>query len=179
MATVIPPLRYGIDAHDRLIDLGGGWDAFALENEAPELVSKHVLGLPLRRFISDRTTAQLTLDLLKRARGGVTVEYPFRCDAPALRRFLRMTMTPREGGMVELSSCTEAVEPRAPVPLLVRSIPRTSELLKICAWCKKLPVAGEWLEIEAAVEALKLFDLTRLPGLTHGICPPCEQKLVG
>jgi len=29
-----------------------------------------------------------------------------------------------------------------------------------------------WLETEEAVIALKIFDQSVLPGITHGICPP-------
>jgi hypothetical protein len=79
---------------------------------------------------------------------------------------------------VALTTSTERLESRTPVPLLSRSVPRTDYVLTMCAWCKKLPVAGHWVEIEVAVEALKLFDVTSLPMLSHGICPTCQDLVL-
>jgi hypothetical protein len=48
----------------------------------------------------------------------------------------------------------------------------------MCGWCKRVDVSARWLEVEAAVEALRLFDEETLPRISHGICPECESHLL-
>ena len=43
----------------------------------------------------------------------------------------------------------------------------------MCSWCKRVDVEGAWSDVEAAVQRLRLFELTSLPQITHGICEPC------
>jgi hypothetical protein len=66
-------------------------------------------------------------------------------------------------------------ESRATVRLLDPVHPRTGEALLACSWCRKVYVAGRWVEVEYAVEMLRLFERTELPPLTHGICPACAE----
>jgi hypothetical protein len=37
---------------------------------------------------------------------------------------------------------------------------------------------GNWLEIEAAIGALGLFETTTVPTLSHGMCPNCHVTMM-
>ena len=57
------------------------------------------------------------------------------------------------------------------------SLPRRAHsgdvLLRHCAWCGRLEVGGEWLQLEALGERQRLITRALIEGSTHGICPEC------
>ena len=77
-------------------------------------------------------------------------------------------------GALEFRSALLREEARPRVDLLAPDFPRTEQWLTLCAWCKKVNVAG-WVEVEEAVRQLGLFEPARLPRITHGVCPACEE----
>ncbi|HSM05400.1 MAG TPA: hypothetical protein VK858_12345 [Longimicrobiales bacterium] len=48
----------------------------------------------------------------------------------------------------------------------------------MCAWCNCVRVESEWLEVEEAIQLLDLFGARAVPGITHGICPPCLDSVL-
>jgi hypothetical protein len=63
--------------------------------------------------------------------------------------------------------------------LLASDSLRSTELLRSCGWCKRVDVGGgEWAEVEEAVVRLRLFDLPKLPLLTHGMCEGCQARML-
>jgi hypothetical protein len=112
------PVSYQIDSHDDVRSVSDSWTVFAVSNGASHLAA-HVVGHSLWEFVSDVTTRQVYLDLLARVRGGRTVTFSYRCDSPSLRRFMRMTMTPRAQNWVGFDSLTLRTESRVPPMLAV------------------------------------------------------------
>jgi len=174
-------LVYRVDAGDAIAWVGPGWLEFARDNDAPELEPSSLLGRPLRTWVAGSSVWQLYALLLQRVRlTGRAVTFAFRCDAPALRRFLTMTMTPLAEHGIEFDSVLTRAESRAPMPLLDRRLARSERFVTVCSWCKRVKVTeGDWREIETAVEPLRLFGTAGLPMLTHGICPSCAQRFDG
>ena len=43
---------------------------------------------------------------------------------------------------------------------------------RVCAWCGRFALAGEWVPSDEALRRLKL-EPSALPTITHGICPEC------
>jgi hypothetical protein len=169
---------YAVNSRDELTWVGGQWERFALENGGAALLPEHVLGRPLWDFVSDATTRQLYREALARVRAGRAIRLPLRCDAPGLRRWLELTISPDEGGRVLFESRTLREEAREPVAVLGASGPRLEELLRCCSWCKRVEAGGEWLEVEEAVARLNLFEHAALPMLTHGMCEPCHDAFL-
>jgi hypothetical protein len=172
---LMEPVRYSVDAQDRLEAASPGWDRFATANGGEAALWERVRGRSLWDFVADRTTRGLYKDLLARARGGRAVSFPFRCDSPDARRFLVMEMRPAGEGRVEFLVRARAVEPRPPVPLPQE---RPGGLLRACGWCRRVAGPGGWLEVEDAVRELGLFEAKELPAATHGICARCEDEMV-
>lgn len=172
-------VRYRVNDRDRIVFLDEGWDVFACANDGPDLTGANVLGRSLWDFISDATTRRLYETILGRVRRGLPARFPFRCDGTSRRRWLEMAISPLEAGAVEFSTRAVRWEEREPIPLLARKEVRSDELLRSCAWCNRVHVEREWEEVETAVQRLRLFELSRLPQLTHGICGPCLQNLMG
>lgn len=174
------PVRYHLDAHDRLIWVNPAWDRFASANQAGEaLLGRAVLGRSLWEFITGPATEHLYRLLFARVRStGEPVAFPFRCDAPATRRTLRMQieLLPAAGLRFTIQSLAET--PRDAVPLLDPTVPRSGALITMCSWCKRIAGSGgTWLEIEQAAETLQLFESSAPPAVTHSVCGACEQQL--
>lgn len=170
---------YCVDSADSIIFVNDAWCAFATANDAPELTAEAVLHCSLWGFIADPETTHLYREIFARTRrSGNAVTIPFRCDAPALRRYMQLDIQPLDGGRLRLTGRILRLERRAPVALLDRGVERGRELLRMCSWCKRIAVsADQWLEAEDAIVRLGLFDTPKLPGLTHTICDSCLAGL--
>lgn len=163
---------YRVDAHDRIAELGDTWSAWAVENGAPQL-ARGVVGRSLWEFVGDPHTREVYRTLLARVRGGLVVRFPYRCDAPQMRRFMRMTLTPDGEGGVWFDSETVRTEPRTPCWLAARPTETPATVRTVCGWCKRVAVDDGWEEIEVAIARLDLFGDTGTPALSHGMCPAC------
>lgn len=170
---------YCIDARHQIVSVNDDWRAFAVENGAPALAEAALIGTSLWRYITDATTVHLYRLLLQRlhARGG-PLRVPFRCDAPALRRYMELELAPLDDGGVRFTAAVLRLEARAPVPLLDAALQRGGGLLRMCSWCKRVELGdGTWVEVEEAVMRLALFDHAAPPHITHGMCGDCFARL--
>lgn len=175
--TERPDLAYRIDAFDRIVAVDPGWVTFARANGGVSLLPPGIIGRSLWRWIADPTTTQVYRDVIAKVRRGAgPVRFNLRCDAPGARRLLEMRI---EGRSDEVSFETRLLErqPRIDVDLMDADAPRGDSHLVICGWCMRLPVDGEWLEIEDAISILQLFDTATLPQLSHGMCPKCVAAM--
>jgi hypothetical protein len=170
---------YLIDGDCLIVSVDSSFKQFALENEAPELAQQSLIGKSLFAFLCDRNTEELYRQMIERVRSdGRPVTVPFRCDSPTERRFMELKISPAEDGLLHFCSTMKRIEPRERVALLEQNSPRSDEILLQCGWCKKVNVGDDWLEVEAAVERLKLFNRPMLPELSHGICAKCKSLLM-
>lgn len=173
-------VRYVINARDRFSFVGESWNRFALANEGAGLEGTNIIGRSLWEFIADTPTRQLYKQIVARVREGRETRFTLRCDSPACRRLLEMTISARRAGSIEFETHALCVEEREPVPLLARGTPRSTEFLRACAWCNRINVgsaADAWVEVEVATHQLLLFERDRMPQLTHGICKACLEKM--
>jgi len=173
--------RYRVDSEDKVVEVSPNWTEFARTNDAPEsCLPGGIVERSLWDFIADKETKELYRLLIERVRRtGKSAEVRFRCDAPECRRFMEITLDRKEGEVVEFTSRIVRVEPRDAVPLLdVRQV-RSEEFLTICSYCKRIWVGDEgWLEAEEAIQRLNLFQSSRLPQLTHGVCTDCYEAVM-
>ena len=160
-ATVI----YRIDSHDQLVYADGAFHRFADASGVPNLPAQW-LGQSLWKCIADDEMRAVLVALVARARAGRTVAFNTRCDSPSLKRAVAMELRPVPGRGVEFRCRLERTE------LIGPQRPRTSELLRVCAWCYRADRDG-WRDIEAVVAAEGLLERSSLPIVTHGICNAC------
>ncbi len=119
--------------------------------------------------------------LLRRIRGEVrSVELPFRCDGPGVRRELDIQISAQAPGrFVLFSARMRSEEQRAEFqPLLAADAPRREETLVMCGWCDRFLVEEEWVEVEEAAARLDLFLQKEMPTISHDICPDCSAMLL-
>lgn len=181
MMSTEPIVRYVIDAEDKIAFVDDGWCRFAEANDGVELKGQAILGQSLWDSITDLTTRNLYQQIVSRVRQGKLARFTLRCDSPECRRLLEMTISARADGSVEFETRAVHVEDREPVALLSRKTLRSTDLLLACAWCNRVDVGStskEWMEVEDAMERLRLFELERVPQLTHGMCEACLASMM-
>ena len=166
---------YRLNARDEIIFVNDEWYDFARENGAQELDRQSVLQKSLWDFIDNAETRHLFEIILTKVRTeGRPKVIPYRCDTPGLRRFMELEVRLAEDGMVEFRSRIVREERRESVRLMELDVERSDELLCMCSWCKRVSLPeARWVEVEEAVEELRLFEATILPKVSHGICPAC------
>jgi hypothetical protein len=166
------------------------WDRFARENQAPELADpSRIMGMSMEKAIDGTETRQIYRELSELLWNGTkdAVSFAYRCDAPDVRREMRMTMTPiLVGGGVRgilYHSHTVHANPRPAIGLFARSAARDSDsglpLLGVCSYCKdvRFPEGdkeGQWVTPE------RYYQLggSELVALSHGVCPTCYSAFI-
>jgi hypothetical protein len=173
-----PVLTYAIDDEDRLVKVDDGYYRFAEENGWDEVGAS--LGRSLWDFVAGEELKKLQRMLLRRLRSEVrSVELPFRCDAPGIRREMNIRIVAHTSGRAVLFAVyMKSEEERDSQPMLDPSAPRGEDTLTMCGWCDRFLVDDGWVEIEVAAERLGLFQHTALPTITHDICSDCSQILL-
>lgn len=174
------PIEYRIDASDRITYVNSTWDAFADANNGAGARASEVVGRSLWDFITDVSTREIYRQALARIRAGVDLQFSFRCDAPECARLLEMTISRAdESGSVAFWT-REISETRREIAWTSQgdgSAP-AEELLRVCGWCNRVDVHGEWMELEDAVPRLKLMEFPEARMITHGICESCLKTMM-
>jgi len=119
--------------------------------------------------------------LLRRVRGELrSVELPFRCDGPAVRREMDINIAAQSAGRYVVFSARLRAEERRErfQPLLALESARGEAVLTMCGWCDRFLVGEEWVEVEEAAARLGLFALPQMPTISHGVCPDCTAMLI-
>jgi len=169
---------YTLDGDNRIIEIGPGWDEFALANDCPAAMVERVLNRPLAEFVAGREVLQLLHELIElaRSRGGVR-PIGFRCDAPGLQRMMEWRAERGADDEVLVHTRLLGTMPRRRNPILDVALPHADELLSVCSWCKRARLEDDWVDTDEAAARLGVFLRDRPPAITHGICPACTQAL--
>jgi hypothetical protein len=166
---------YIVGADDRIEVVDDGWREFLLANSGRRR-PHDVLGRSLWAYVHGPVVVQAYRALHHVVRAGRVVRFPYRCDAPRVRREFEMTMRPLANGRIEYSTVTLREVPRLAIRLLDADAPRGLPTLVMCSWCKRVRL-GDWVEIEDAVIRAPLLDEALEPQLVHGMCPACADHL--
>lgn len=168
---------YRIDERDTVVFVDDAWDRFAAANAGDRVFAARVLNHSLWDFVLDPTTRSLYKKVLDRVRSGSPVAFSFRCDAPDGRRLMEMQVARMSDGHVEFRTRTVEEEDRPYLALLDASLPRSSDLVKVCGWCSRISVGRSWIEIEDALGHLRLLEEAAPPMLSHGLCERCHDDM--
>jgi len=157
------------------------WTAFALANGGDGIADPRAAeGHPIARFISGEETRLSVETALRVAAAGTPLRYLFRCDAPTVRRSMRMRLERTESGDVRAITHLLAEEPRAARLLFADPLaaPAGWPLRRICSYCKRIEDPGrpgEWLDGEEYESRGHTLEAR----LSHGVCPDCGAHLEG
>jgi hypothetical protein len=170
--------EYHIDKHDRIEYVDSNWSDFALENAGEYLIPDSIVGTTIWRYLTDDTTVSIYQSVFERVRRvGTSIELPFRCDSPGIRRFMKLEVEPLDDGQIRFRSHLIREEPRTFIHALSAHFKRSNTFVTMCSWCKKVKLdENQWVEIERAIQELNLFQHNQIPMISHGICPSCFSR---
>jgi len=169
---------YKVDKNDIIVEVSENWRLFAEQNfGVPTCLPENVLGSSLWNHIYGLETQYLYKIILEKVRKNKRrVSFPFRCDSPEKRRFLRLSIIPIDDGSINFISEIIKEELRESVDLLRPGKEKSDEFIKMCSMCKRIAITDiEWEEVEIAIKKMKLFEMEFVPQLTHGLCTSCYQ----
>lgn len=172
---------YVIDHMDRIVSMSSNWLSFAARNDAGESCHPdRIINQQIWSFIQGYETRHVYEICINNVRNHQkTIVLPFRCDAPDLRRYLELEISPLPRGHVQLTSRIIREEPRETVKLLQTGKPKLFDFITMCSMCKKIQVAENvWFETEEAIARLGLFELEVLPQISHGLCQDCFKMSI-
>ncbi|MDY6787617.1 MAG: hypothetical protein SVK54_05785 [candidate division WOR-3 bacterium] len=172
---------YYLDSKDRIVCIDNSFTEFALENSAGSLM-QDVEFSNIWQYISGKGVRYIYRELFKEIReSSREIEFPFRCDSPYEKRFMKMKMIPLTEGKIGFISHlirTERYETQN--RLLDMHLERDSRHILMCSWCKAIEISmekkKEWVDIEKGIEYYRLFAEKRMPAISHGICPDCASQ---
>lgn len=169
---------YEIDADDRIVFCNDVWDIFARENDGRSLIFENIEGKLLWDFVADPSTSDLYKRLVAHVRAGGVVRFSLRCDSPSLFRLLEMKIALTKKKHVRFSTRVKKIEDRCHQSLHFSNLEVSKEPLLVCSWCGRVNIHRRtWQSVDVAVTQLKIFELSKMPPLSHGICPSCLKNI--
>lgn len=166
-------VEFLLNEQNEIVAVGEHWDAFALENDAPELVGNAVIGKPLLDYVSGNVTRRFVHQLLQAVRANQQdLALDYRCDSPLQRRYMRMSIRHMNGNL-HFEHSVVALEARKRPLKFIKAQQRSKETKIRCSMCNLVRQAEEWLEPECVLPG----DASGEMLVIYGVCESCQQKL--
>jgi hypothetical protein len=172
-------VEYSIDPHDYVIGTGADWSRFAEDNGAPEMTTLDG-SRSLWSYMSSEAVREPWQLLVRRVRDDqVVATVPFRCDAPHVRRWFELVLSPLDDRSVHFRTTLLFEELRDTIALLDHAIEREAdtEPVALCAWCGRGRSGDDWLDIETLLAVERLLERDPPPPLEYGICESCRRGM--
>jgi hypothetical protein len=163
------------------------WDrAMNSESWTDRAASHSIVGKPLFDFICDDVTRMYIATMVESVRVlPRTLFRPYRCDTPDFKRFMMMTITPEDDGLVRVSHELLRTEPMAKKVLFKTVSPsdqRTSAAFQSkmatlsihiirCSLCNRICKLGQndWQEADSVAVTSETIRVV------YGLCPSCMR----
>jgi hypothetical protein len=167
---------YWLDKNNMIIKLSDSWDSFAIENDGDVLSGQSVIGKKIWDYIQGNTTRMWMDALFSLARlHQKTVQKPYRCDSPELKRYMEMVITPEENGVLKVESrvlSTEVI--KKPFYFQASNDLGSPKILIRCSICNRLKQKGQWQEVDQlSIESTNTEQLQ----VAYGVCPDCHNLM--
>ncbi|MCC9603240.1 PAS domain-containing protein [Stieleria sp. JC731] len=180
MVVQLPVVQYAIDKEDCLLDLNDQWTEFAVSNDAgAKLRPESVIGKPIWDYIRDPDLQTIYQRLIAQVRKhGFEIVFPFRCDSPLFRRYMRMSMSKRDDGSILFVSRTEEIVKRSESEIRVGRAYSGSRIVRQCSMCNLFQLSDKtWGEADQLVLQDNTLAGNAQPSLIWGVCEPCRTRM--
>lgn len=173
MSTDSQKVIYWLDRKRNIIEVGGAWDRFALENDASKAFSRQVQGNSVWKYIRDDSTRMWLDTLLQLAEiTGDAVERPYRCDSPDTRRYMQMKIIPEKPGVLRVEHRVVSTEKRNRTVYFKTSDQMSRNMVSRCSICGRVKSKDQWQEPDQGTQE-KPLNLT----VVYTVCPTCSSSL--
>jgi len=183
---------YLVDPEAVIIAVGErGWRSFAELNDAPDLAdATAVVGRPLLDLVQGEAVRQAYEGFLTTLRHDAArcLSFEFSCDAPAMARRMRMSISAvaegeRLAGFLFQSLLLEE-HSRPPISLFdpevitgILAKRKDWPFLHLCSYCQRVSMGSEtpeWIPAERYYQRGGTSEVR----ISHGICPTCMKEQV-
>ncbi|MFT5064960.1 MAG: hypothetical protein ACJAXK_002032 [Yoonia sp.] len=186
---VMDGLTFETDRQGIIRDVGANnWNAFAIQNGAPELNAKAVLNCSLFDFIEGTQVQNQFRQIMERIALDPNWSWvlPFRCDCPDTKRNICQSLRPIFSGHECTGFIFQSIEQhsqqRPPIGLYdfkrLRKLAKEDSRLPVvmmCSWCQRVqypPISGdEWILAEDYYVAGGRSEVR----INHAICEDCLE----
>jgi len=176
--TDYSPVIYLVNSDNIIVEVNQNWDAFAHENNGENVAQSEVVGRSVLDFVTGKVTRNYWQELLNRARDTLqpmTIDY--RCDAPSLKRWMRMELQREENGNLRISHQQLATAPRSK-PIHFKPARHRGQQTHIrCSFCSRIKIKEHWHEADDAAHHSN--EVTHTDGhtfhVTYGLCGECVK----
>jgi hypothetical protein len=166
-------LIYEVDKNGVIVSIKGPWDRFADSNAGKSVTKIETIGRNLFDIIRGSGVIHIyrVMHRILFSDPAKMIAFAYRCDAPNMKRFMKMEMKASRERIVYRST-VEGEEPVSP-PLALDYDRLAKDFIVLCSFCKDFrypPESGRWCPIE------KLFEnAPAVFSISHGICPSCLE----
>jgi len=158
---------YWVDGNDIIIKTSLNWDIFADANNGVGNKTEEIVNRYIWDFIIDDKTRRWLSGFFKRVREDKKpVIIPYRCDTPALKRYMQMTISVESEDILMVKHRVIKTVPMQKPVHFRASISEKS--IKRCSVCNRILIDNDWLEPEKSM-------IGEYVSVRYGVCEQCES----
>ena len=137
---------------------------------------KNLIGLNYFDFADDQMLIKILKEIfIKVRKKNKTFVTTYRCDNEQSIRLFTLEIIPLDSGKIRLIHRLKN-ETNREIKLNLEK--RSDKIYYLCAWCNKIKVGDSFVEIDDAVNKLKILEYNYLPKFSHIMCNDCKDKLL-
>ncbi|MCC8997498.1 MAG: hypothetical protein LM517_10745 [Nitrosomonas sp.] len=175
-------LIYWIDKNNIIQKVNDIWDSsMDVTNWSDRACSEGIIGKSLLEFICDDVTRMYVATMIDAVRViPQTLFRPYRCDSPDTKRFMQMTITPEENGLIRVSHELLRCEPLRKT-VLFKTTKSNVEPMNIqfirCSLCNRLHRSDtqKWHEVDDLDLISNKKNYCNIIPVAYSICPDCAN----
>ena len=163
-------LAYLIDGEDKILDIFGPWKQFSDQNGGT-INSVDVCGKSIWEFISGDITRMWLEVVFQKARLlNQTIEKPYRCDSPNIKRYMKMRVVPEGNQAIRVENILISTESRSqPVHIMHFDNSEKKSYHLRCSMCGCIKSNSTWVEPD--IMQMREF------AVVYTICSYCKTLL--
>lgn len=140
-----------------------------------ENTEANIIGSNYFDFSYDEILINILKDIFEKVRTKQKIfSTSYRCDNDNYVRYFDLNIIPLKGNQIKLEHIlTKQIKRKTNL----KNFKQSSKTYKMCAWCNKILYKNNYIEMEDAINEIKIFNDEGIPNFTHGICDSCKLKL--
>lgn len=159
-------LYFDLDDRDQICAVSANWNDVAIEQNGSSLLSESIIGQNVWPFIAGAGTQEFFAAIFKKVRSSnQSVNMPYRCDAPLLKRFFVMEISRQSNGTVRVSHI-QIDDSDIPFSVIHMS---DLEPDMVCSICLSIHRQGEWNDYYFSPRGTIDPD-------SFTVCPKCRES---
>lgn len=165
---------YWLGPTERIVRVGPCWDRFALANDGAAATGEKIVDRPVWDFVQDAATRMWLESLIALVRlRSVSIQRPYRCDSPDMKRFMQMNIVPEDEGILRVEHSLVRCEPKSRSVWIDSFSKANSDVRVRCSICGRVRLDKEWIEPDRLSSSTSRGGIAKL-AVIYGVCDDCK-----